>query len=601
MKNQYKGRNAVLFCSGPSLKRWRAPEEGLLKVGVNSTVFADLDLDHLFIQDPGHESNKSSYMAKRAEYESFVPTKRLHIGTSLSPVLKEAAERIGSSSYEFTSAPIIDIGNARIEDPRIPARFSNDLDIIPCAAAGSIAFPALQHMLFWGCEKIYIVGADITNNERFNDSENPNDYLKQNHIGRWQEFASWVKLAYPDVEIIVANPIGLYKVFSNHIKTMPRMRFHFLCPPNTGVGMGMQHCAFTAKVERFSASFAAEGHDVFVYSHKDSIVDKNCVLVPVIGDSDLALAYGSDYVKGEWKTKISTCTIGDYAHQVYTQATIKAMKNTYEPNDFICCWYGHAHQTICEAFPDAMVCEPSVGCFKTFAPFRAYETQHLRSFVEGMNKSNVRWFDTVIPPGFDPDDFDVEDPEDYFLFLGRLDKFKGARIAIEVARRAGVKLIVAGQGCIEDVWDTKLPDNVSFVGYADKELRRRLYAKAKGFFVPSTFQEPCCWTAIEAMMSGVPVICSDHAGMTATVLQGITGFRCQTMYDFVAAVMKIDEIDRAVCREWAVKNFTVDLTTQRMMSWFNKLLGLKEGTANDWYGYDLTMASFDAGYREYPG
>lgn len=607
-KNRHRGQACVIMCTGPSLKKYKDPEPDIVKIGVNSAIFGAHDLHYTFLQDPGHPSNPYSYVSQLANYDCYRPRIAKWYGVSLSPLLRRNAERAGAYAYEFSSNELVEIDGHRVEDPNSKPYFSSNLEETPPAAAGSVAFPALQFALWCGFSRIYLAGVDILDTRRFNDGDSGNDYARF-HLPRWGQFKQWVQNAYDEVRIISLNPVGLRGMFEDmdqhpveHIEVDPspdHYRFHIFCPPNTILNAGMVHCAFTSKVEKFAPRLAAAGHEVYVYTHEKSKCD-GCEIVPVVDDSVLMQAYGIPYIKhDEWKTKIHKCEIKDYCCQTYTANMIKEMRSRYQRRDFVLSFFGHAAAPVEQAYPDCIMCEPSVGYFRGFAPFRAYETYHLRSYVQGLEKSNIKNYHPVIRPGFVIDDWDYNEKHDgYWLFLGRLDRYKGAEIAIETAKRTGEKLVVAGQGDIKDVWPGELPENVEYVGYADAEMRRQLYAGAKSFFAPSKFQEPCGWTAIEAQLCGVPVVCTDVGGMVESVLQGITGFRCQTMYDFEAAVHRIDEIDRAVVRKWAVQNFNITRHMDCYFEWFDKLWGLFWGC--DFNGRDLTKAGFLHGSMVYP-
>ena len=598
-ENVYHGRACVIMATGPSLKQYRDPEPDIVKIGVNSAIFAGHDLDFLFIQDPGHPSNPYSYVAKQANYDCYRCKVAKFYGVSLSPMLRDNTARAEAYGYEFTNAPLVEIDGYRIEDPEVKPFFSSNLDEVPPAAAGSIVFPALQFALYAGFSRIYIAGVDIMDPRRFNESEpNGNNYARF-HLPRWAQFAQWVSQAY-DVRIVSVNPVGLTGMFEDLEQKLekPTYRMHFYCPPNTIIGGGMPHCAFTSKVERLAPRLAAQGHKIYVYAHARSKVE-SCELVPVMDDKTLARAYGQKYIHGGWRTQIPKCEIGDPCHRAYNSNMIREMQTRFEYRDFLLSWFGHAAAGVAKAYENAITVEPSVGYFRCFAPFRVYESYHIRSFVQGIENSRVKMYDTVIRPGFDPNEWDCRDQHDgYWLFLGRLDQFKGASTAIKACKRTGERLVVAGQGRIEDVWKGPLPPNVEFVGYADAEMRRHLYAGAKGFLAPSNFQEPAGWTVIEAQLSGVPVVCNDVGGMAESVLHGITGWRCQTMYDYTTAIRRIDEIDRRTCRRWAEQNFNINDVVKKYEEWFGKVNGVFWG--NDYYGENESATDLQIQRMIYP-
>jgi len=598
-KNRHRGEACVILGSGESLLRYKDPEPDIIRIGVNTVLFAGLDLHYHFIADPGQRTNPNSYISKHAKYDCFRPQIAKFYGTTLSSCLRGHAEAAGAIPYEFTSAPLVRIGNASIEDPDVKPYFSSNLDETPPAAAGSISFTALQFALWCGFSRIYLAGMDITSSRRYNEApgQNPNNYVVQHHLTRWHQFKDWVGSAYDEVRIISLHPVGLKWMFEDYKPPKQTYRLHMLCPPNTGVGMGYAHCAFTAKVERLAPALTACGHTVYVYSHTDS--DVECTeMVGVMDDATLARAYGDKYVNGGWRTQIPVCNIGDKCHKAYTENTITELRKRYQPRDFILCFYGHGNQAVADDFPDAIVVEPSVGTFKTFANYAAYETSFIRSYIDGLNHRKARWMDVVIPSIIDPEDFTYKETKsDYVLFIGRIDQYKSPQTAIEACKRAGVKLKIAGQGSLSSVGVKVVPDHVEMVGYADKEMRRELISNAKAVIIPSNFSEPNCFVCAEAAVSGTPVVCSDHSGLVDNVVHGVTGWRCSTMYQFVWGLQHLDEIDPRDCAKWG-ENYHVDRAVLRYEEWFAMLHGVYYG--NDFYGADTTTTTGRLQYRQYP-
>ena len=138
----------------------------------------------------------------------------------------------------------------------------------------------------------------------------------------------------------------------------------------------------------------------------------------------------------------------------------------------------------------------------------------------------------------DPKDFDFNSRGgDYLLYLGRIVSRKGLDIVVHLARDTGKNVVVAGQGKLENALTKGLaiPKNVECVGYADIEKRRELLAGAEALLAPTRYNEPFGGVAVEAMLSGTPVICSDHGAFPETVDQGLGGLRCANYAAFLRA------------------------------------------------------------------
>jgi len=129
-------------------------------------------------------------------------------------------------------------------------------------------------------------------------------------------------------------------------------------------------------------------------------------------------------------------------------------------------------------------------------------------------------------------------------------------------------------------------------------MRADLLSRAAGLIAPSRYMEPFGYNAIEAAMSGTPVICPDWGGFTETVLHGITGFRCRNMDQFDWSVRNIRRIDPEACRKWALENYTVTQAQARYEEYFKQLRGVFFGC--DFNGSDPDRTNVVGPARTYP-
>lgn len=233
--------------------------------------------------------------------------------------------------------------------------------------------------------------------------------------------------------------------------------------------------------------------------------------------------------------------------------------------------------------------------------YRAYESYAWKHFHEGNEKAfdGDRWYHWVIPNAFNPDMFGpvvpTEKKQNYFLCLCRLLDSKGVKIACDVAAYVGVPIKIVGQGDPTPF----LGKGVTYQGPVGLEERRELLRHAKGLFSATRYLEPFGGVAVEAMMSGCPVISTDWGAYTETVQHGHTGFRCHTMEEFVYAARHINEIRPEACRQWAVQNYGLDRVARMYDNYFKTIMNLnvpegwripEEGrTSLDWLKPDYSM------------
>jgi glycosyltransferase involved in cell wall biosynthesis len=281
-------------------------------------------------------------------------------------------------------------------------------------------------------------------------------------------------------------------------------------------------------------------------------------------DKDMA-----DYA--DWKNQSFNGKLNDVCNKTFTARAISEVARRIQHRDFLLCWYGTGHQRVADKFNGSMiVVEPTVYTFKSFAPFRVFGSYALMHHIYGQENIKPRVYDAVIPGFIDPSDFRYSNQkEDWLLYLGRVEPLKGVLIAIDVARRTGRKLKIAGQGTLKEV-----PPFVEMVGYANAAMKADLLSRTAALVQPSLYSEPFGYNVIEASMSGTPVITSDWGGFTETVLHGITGWRCRNMDQFDWAVRHLDQIKPKACLQWALNNYTIDHARERYEEYFRQLRGV---------------------------
>jgi FkbM family methyltransferase len=360
------------------------------------------------------------------------------------------------------------------------------------------------------------------------------------------------------------------------------IRLHVLSVPHTASTKEYTVCAFTQKVINFCKMYKEMGMHVIHYGREDSdvICDEHVTV------STKAL---NEKVYGiyDWKNQGLRYNQEDEVFQTFNENCIKEIEKRKQPHDIILCFFGAAQKPVCDAHSDLLCVEPSIGYPSSFAPYKVYESYAVMHGLQGPEKvSNAvyKFYDAVIPSGFDLSEFEFkEKKEDYFMMCGRIMWAKGVDIAAQVCEKLGVKLVLAGtsygpQDCnLGDTW----PAHVEYVGYADVEKRKRLMAGAKGLFCPTIYNEPFGYVAIEAMLSGTPVITVDWGAFTETVQHGVTGFRCRTFEQFVWAAKNIDTISPQACRDWAEKNYNFEKIGLMYKEYFESIINISKGTG--WY------------------
>jgi glycosyltransferase involved in cell wall biosynthesis len=158
-------------------------------------------------------------------------------------------------------------------------------------------------------------------------------------------------------------------------------------------------------------------------------------------------------------------------------------------------------------------------------------------------------------------------PDAPLVFLGRLARVKGAHNAIQIARSAGRKLIIAGNQ-IESGADAAYLNNVIapsidnervvYIGAVDDAQKNQLLGSAAGLLMPVEWDEPFGIVMAEALACGTPVIGFRRGSIPEVVQDGTNGFLCNSHDEAVQAVTRLDEIDRCRVREDCEARFGAD-------------------------------------------
>ena len=106
----------------------------------------------------------------------------------------------------------------------------------------------------------------------------------------------------------------------------------------------------------------------------------------------------------------------------------------------------------------------------------------------------------------------------YALVSGRLVEEKGFDTAIAAARAAAVPLVIAGEGPDEArLRERARGAEVRFTGRLEPAALAELRRAAAVVLVPSRWEEPCPYAALDALADGVPVLASDRGGLPELV------------------------------------------------------------------------------------
>ncbi len=185
------------------------------------------------------------------------------------------------------------------------------------------------------------------------------------------------------------------------------------------------------------------------------------------------------------------------------------------------------------------------------------------------------------------------EPGEYLLFFGRLHPDKGAREAIEIALRCGMRLLMAGiiqdEGYYRREVEPHLDgERVVYLGSAGPRERDKLLGGARALLHPINFAEPFGLSVVEAMACGTPVIAFNRGSMPEVVADGRTGFLVSSVDEAIAAIGRVAELDRIVCRRWVEERFSAERMVEEYLRVYRRILeGGPDRAAVEEYGQSL--------------
>ena len=154
-------------------------------------------------------------------------------------------------------------------------------------------------------------------------------------------------------------------------------------------------------------------------------------------------------------------------------------------------------------------------------------------------------------------------PGDKLVHYGRIHPDKGTHLAVEVAKKCGMDLIIAGIIQDQDYFDTLVRPHINdtsiqFIGPVNPVQRDALLKEAYAVIHLNTIPERFGLVMAESMAAGVPVIAMDLGSCREVIEDKVTGYLVNSVDQAAEVVGKIDSIERKKCRQRVEENFTID-------------------------------------------
>jgi glycosyltransferase involved in cell wall biosynthesis len=175
---------------------------------------------------------------------------------------------------------------------------------------------------------------------------------------------------------------------------------------------------------------------------------------------------------------------------------------------------------------------------------------------------------TVIHHGVDVDAYPVSRRDEGFvLHLGRFAREKGTHLAIDAAIGAKTPIVVAGRvhenPDDQAYFDAELVPRLNMRGVilggeADRRRKMALLQQACAVLCPIQWDEPFGLVAIEAMLTGTPVIGFARGSFPEIIDDGVTGILVSDVQEMTRAIPLAAQLDREACAARARERFSAD-------------------------------------------
>ena len=339
---------------------------------------------------------------------------------------------------------------------------------------------------------------------------------------------------------------------------------HILTNPSAITHTRYRMEPFNVAAMKFISNMRNRGYDLVHYGHQTAEVE--CETEICITDDELPPPEDGDLFLHK-----------PHLVELYNSRATQIVKRRKKPNDMILAFYGQANKITMDDHPDLFLLEPSIGYppEAVFAPYRAFVSYSQMHYYYGLHRKilDPSWYDAVIPNAFTPSEFEFNDKkEDYFVYLGRVNFDKGVDLCVQVTKHIGKRLIIAGPTTdLKHLGYSEMPPHVECVGYVGPKERSDLLSKAQCLMAPSHYIEPFGNIVAEAQFCGTPVLTTDWGGYVDSVVQGVTGYRCRDFKSFVECATLVQYLSPAVCREWAMQNFSDSVVHDKFDEWLQKI------------------------------
>ncbi len=189
---------------------------------------------------------------------------------------------------------------------------------------------------------------------------------------------------------------------------------------------------------------------------------------------------------------------------------------------------------------------------KIIPVFKKYNDINYYVSISNADRSKELTYVATVYNGIDRKLFTLnENPDNYLLYFGRVHHDKGTWEAIQIAKKAKMKLIISGIVQDQAYFNEKVApflndDDIIYVGISGPVKRDQLLGNAYALLHPINFNEPFGLGVAESMFCGTPVIAFKKGSMSELILNSKTGFLVNSIDEAVERISDIPKINRHI-------------------------------------------------------
>jgi len=214
---------------------------------------------------------------------------------------------------------------------------------------------------------------------------------------------------------------------------------------------------------------------------------------------------------------------------------------------------------------------------KILAVYKKYnKSTHYVSISNSDRNGELDYIKTIYH-GIDIENFTLhKEPGTYLLYFGRIHPDKGTWEAIQVAKLAKMKLVIAGiiqdQSYYDKYVKPNLNEDINYIGSVGPDERNNVLGNAYALLHPISFNEPFGLSIVEAMACGTPVMAFNKGSMPEIIQNGINGFIVSSVEEMAEKIKDVMHISRDTCRESVELKFTQVMMVKEYIKVYNEIL-----------------------------